>query len=399
MREESTGQQERRALDWPLVAITAILAGLGLLMILSASSLEADARYGNALHFVTRQIVGLVGGVALGAAALAAPWSWIRKSVWPIYFATLVSLVLVMTPLGHSANGATRWISLGPINVQPSEFAKVALVLILSHYLACNEGRLRDVVGVVLPGLTPLLPLLLFAYFQKDFGTTVILFGLTGVLFFVAGLQWRYVVGGITGSVLALAGLIVVEPYRIQRLINFLDPFEDMEGAGYQVVQGWIALATGGFTGTGLASGVAQRGFVPEAHTDFIIAVIGEELGALGWTFTMLLLIGLVWRGVVIASRASSLFGMLVASGLSTLFAAQAIINVGVVGGVLPPKGLVLPFLSYGASAAVVHTACVGLLLRISMEGATVPVTEQEGARRASTEAATTVAVTRGTTA
>lgn len=359
-----------RGFDWPLVAIAAMTAGLGLLMILSASSLDADARYGNALHFVTRQIIGLSGGVVLAGAALVAPWRWVRRSAWPIYVVTLLALALVLSPLGYSANGATRWIHLGPVNVQPSEFAKVALVFILAHYLACNEGRLRDPVGVVFPGVSLLLPIVFLVLFQRDFGTTVILFGLTGVLFFVAGLQWRYVLAMVGGAVPALGALIVAEPFRVRRLLSFLDPFADPDGAGYQVVQGWIALATGGLTGTGLASGVAQRGFLPEAHTDFIIAVIGEELGAIGWTFTVLLLGGLVWRGMVIAQRSSTLFGMLLATGISTLFAAQAIINIGVVGGVLPAKGLVLPFLSYGASAAIVHAGCVGVLLRIGMERA-----------------------------
>ena len=152
--------------------------------------------------------------------------------------------------------------------------------------------------------------------------------------------------------------------------MSFLDPFADPGDAGYQVVQGWIALATGGAFGTGLASGVAQRGFLPEPHTDFISAVIGEELGLMGWAFAVLLQIGLVWRATVIARNAPDLFGMLAAIGIGSMFGAQAFINLGVVGGVLPAKGLVLPFLSYGASAAVVHTLCVGLLLRISRESA-----------------------------
>ncbi len=371
-------ERPRGGWDWPLFGITVVLAGLGLLMILSASSLEADARYGDALHFVTRQALGLVAGGVVATAIALAPWSWLRRAAWPFYLLVLVLLALVMSPLGHEANGAARWIRVGPIHLQPSEFAKPALVVVLAHYLACNEGRLRDVVGVVVPGLSLVVPLLVLILFQKDFGTTVILLGLTGVLLFVAGLQWRYVFGlaGLAAGGLAL--LVAVEPYRIRRLTSFLDPFADPDGAGYQVVQGWIALAAGGLTGTGIASGVAQRGFLPEAHTDFIIAVIGEELGAVGWAFTVLLLAGLIWRGMVIASRADTLFGMLVASGITAMFAAQAIINIGVVGGALPAKGLVLPFLSYGASAALCHAMCVGMLLRIGMEtGAELPAPQR----------------------
>jgi len=354
-------------LDWPLLGFAGTLMAFGLLMILSASSLDADATYGNAMHYVTRQSMGLFMGATVTAVMLMLPWPWFKRGAWVAYGASIVSLALVLSPLGHSAKGAARWVKLGPLNLQPSEFAKVALVLILSYYLSNNRGRLKDIVGVGLPGVALLFPLVVLIVFQKDFGTTVILLGLAGVLYFVAGLQWRYIFAGLGGALGLLAFLVAIEPYRLKRLTSFLDPFADPDGAGYQVVQGWIALASGGPFGAGLATGVAQRGFLPEAHTDFISAVIGEELGAMGWAFTILLILGMVWRGFVISGRAKDLFGMLVAVGLSTMFAAQAIINMGVVAGLVPPKGLVLPFLSYGASAALFHTMCIGILLRISM--------------------------------
>ncbi|MCB9679786.1 MAG: cell division protein FtsW [Alphaproteobacteria bacterium] len=358
-----------RALDWPLLATYVVLAGFGLLMILSASSLEADAEYGNALRYVTRQAAGIAGGCMISLGILVAPIAWLRKAVWPSFVLALGGLLMILTPLAHSANGATRWFRLGPVNVQPSEFMKIALVLAFAHYLSLNEGRLKD--NAVLFGSVFLLAVpVLFILPQKDFGTTVILFGLTGVMLFVAGLAWRWVFafGGLVAA--ALTGLVLLEPYRMQRLVSFMDPFADQSGAGYQVVQGWIALATGGLFGQGLASGVAQRGFLPEAHTDFISAVVGEELGAVGWAMMVLLLLGMVWRALVIASRAKDLFGMLTATGLAALLGAQSIINLGVVGGVMPNKGLVLPFLSYGASAVLAHTVIVGILLKISMESA-----------------------------
>ena len=172
----------RGGFDWPLLAIAATLCATGLLMILSASSLEADATYGNALHFVTRQGIGLLMGAGLSAVVLSTPWRFVRKGAWAAYAAALVSLGLVMSPLGHSAKGAARWIQVGPLNLQPSEFAKVALVLILSHYLAANRGRLKDVLGVGVPGVMLLAPLVVLIVFQKDFGTTVILLGLAGGL-------------------------------------------------------------------------------------------------------------------------------------------------------------------------------------------------------------------------
>ncbi len=354
--------------DWPLLGFASTLAALGLLMILSASSLDADMTYGNAFHFVTRQVVGLGLGVVASAVVLSVPWAWLRRSVWLAYGASFVSLLLVMSPLGHSAKGAARWIKVGPLNLQPSEFAKVALVLVLAAYLSNNKGRLKDVVATGTPGVGLLMALVIPIIYQKDFGTTVILLGLAGVLFFVAGLQWRYILGGLAGGFALLVGMVLLEPYRMKRLTSFTDPFADPDGAGYQVVQGWIALASGGMFGTGLATGVAQRGFLPEAHTDFISAVIGEELGAVGWSLTVMVIIGMIWRGFRIANQSRDLFGMLVATGITTMLAAQAVINIGVVGGVVPPKGLVLPFLSYGASAALVHTLCVGILLRVSLE-------------------------------
>jgi cell division protein FtsW len=354
--------------DWVLFGVASLLVGLGLLMNLSASSMFADERYLNELHFFLRQGAGVGIGVVTAAIVTQLPYSWLRRSVWPAYFLTLFLYVLVMTPMGHEAYGAVRWIDLGIIKFQPSELGKLTLILALSHYLACNTGRLRDVFGVIVPGISLVIPMFAMMVYQLDFGTTVIFLGLSGVLFFVAGIHPRYgfIIGGI--ALVGLSILVAVEPYRVKRLTSFIDPFADSTGAGYQVVQGWIALASGGWTGQGLASGVAQRGFLPEAHTDFIAAVLGEELGAVGWLLMSLAYGILVWRGLEVAKRAPDLFGLLVAVGITTLIAAQVTINLGVVGGLLPPKGLVLPFLSYGASAIVIHCICIGILLRISQE-------------------------------
>ena len=369
---EQPATPRRNGFDWWLLLTAVALAGFGLLAILSASSLGADAAYDDRFHFVVRQATGLVIGAAVGASVVGMPYAWLRRLAWPAWLVSVLLLVAVLTPwLGHTAKGATRWISLGPVNVQPGELAKVALIAMLSHYLANNRGRLADIVGVGLPGLGFVLPLVFLVIFQKDFGTTVILLGLTGVLFFAAGLQWRWMLGGGLATISLLGFLIAVEPYRIRRLVSFLDPFADPDGAGYQVVQGWIALATGGLFGSGLASGVAQRGFLPEPHTDFVSAVVGEELGLFGWLLIVGLMIALVWRAARIAEKAPDLFGMLAATGIAAMFGAQAIINLGVVCGLLPAKGLVLPFLSYGASAVVVHAMCIGVLLKIRLESVT----------------------------
>lgn len=355
--------------DWWLIVTTALLVGFGLLMMLSSSSLMADATYGNALHFVTRQAVGMIMGALGGVVVLLMPWKPLRRLSWWAWIGTIVLLALVFTPLGNEANGSYRWISLGPINIQPSEYAKVALILVLANYLAANEGRLHDVVGTLVPAVAVPVPILLLVIVEPDFGSTVVLSAIVGLMLFLAGLAWRWVIGGGALGVALLAFVAVLEPYRMRRLSSFLDPFADPEGSGYQVVQGWIALASGGLWGQGLASGVAQRGFLPEAHTDFISAVVGEELGAVGFVALVGLYLMLLWRGTHIATRAPDLFGNLVAMGCTALLGMQAVINLGVVVGWLPAKGLVLPFMSYGASAVTVHVLCIALLLRVGLEG------------------------------
>lgn len=367
--DEGGALQTLRRLDWWLLGAVLLLLGYGSLMILSASTLHADQAFGDPLRFVLRQGLGIGFGLAGLVAILLVPWTWLRRGAWPVYLACLVGLVLCLVPgIGHDVLGAYRWIKLGPINIQPSEFAKIALILVTASYLAANEGRLGDILGVGMPAFGIAVPMIALLMLEPDFGTTVITVALLGILLFMAGLHWGWVatLGVVGGVVLSLAA--VVAPYRLARITSFWDPFQDVQGGGHQVVQGWIAMASGGWWGQGIASGIAQRGNLPEAHTDFISAVVGEELGVAGWWVLIGLYLVLVWRGFGIAARARTLFGTLVASAVSALLASQALINLGVVVGWMPAKGLVLPFMSYGASAVVAHLICIGLLLRVSME-------------------------------
>jgi len=367
--------------DWWLLGGTVGLIALGLLAMFSASYSLADEDYGNQLHFVTRQLVGLGMGLVGSAVVFALPWRILKSSVWFAYAGTLFLLLLVFSPMGYGANGAHRWVDFGVINLQPSEYAKITLILVLARFLHKNEGRLSDLTGVVLPALGIAFPVLVLVLVEPDFGSTVLLAGITGLMLFLAGMAKRWIaLLGAVGS-LAMAAIAVLEPYRIKRLVSFLDPFAQIEGDGYQVIQAWIALATGGIWGSGLGSGVAQRGFLPEAHTDFISAVLGEELGVAGWVGMIALFVLVIWRGAHISARAPDLFGHLVGMGVTTLLAWQAIINLGVVVGWLPAKGLVLPFMSYGASAIVVHVLCVGFLLRIGMEGQVIREPSATGGR------------------
>ena len=211
-------------------------------------------------------------------------------------------------------------------------------------------------------------PILATVFFQPDYGTTVVLAGLVGVLLLVAGLKMRWVVLIGAMGLPSLGVMATMAEYRMRRITSFLDPFADPSGDGYQVIQGWIAMSTGGWTGRGLGTGVAQSGFLPEAHTDFISAIVAEELGVIGWSVLIAAYVILIWRGMRISERAPDFFGQLLASGITAMLAVQALVNLGVVTGLAPAKGLVLPFMSYGASAILVHTLCAGVLLRISLE-------------------------------
>ncbi len=356
--------------DWPLIAIAALTTVIGLLSISSAGSAFADAYLDNRWYFVQRQAFALAGGVLVGGALLfVSKRSLLAASGLPQWLLTFVLLILVMVPgIGRSVKGAQRWIDLGVVNFQPTELAKLALVLALARFFAGNEGRLRDVAGAAFPAVAWMLPFALCAMWQKDFGTIVLLLGTTAVMSYVAGLEvrWLALAGGLATIPLGL--LIAMEPYRVERVLNFTNPFLDADGSGYQVVQGWIALATGGLTGAGLGAGVAQRGFLPEAHTDMLAAVIGEEMGAIGWAIVVALQAGLLYRVFLIAQRSTQLFDILLASGVGALLGAQAVINFAVIGGLMPTKGLVLPLLSYGSSAAFVHVLSLALVLRLDHE-------------------------------
>jgi cell division protein FtsW len=355
--------------DLILLGTTIVLAVFGLVAVLSASGDYAQRICGNPWHFGIRQTIALTMGCLGGVTILAMPWRWIRASPVPVFVGVVVLLILVQTPLGHAVNGAPRWIRVGPVNLQPSELAKISLSLMLAHHLSRNAGRIRDVVGVVAPAVgLYLLPVLFLVYLQSDLGSIALLAGIAAVALFVAGLEWRWVFASLASALGAVALLIIDEPYRARRVQSFFDPLRDPLGDGYQVVQAWVAMAVGGVSGNGLGKGVAQQGFLPEAQTDMILAVITEEFGAIGWTLVLFGQGILLWRGMDIATRARGMFELVLASCLTAVMAAQAVINSGVVAGLVPPKGLVLPFVSYGSSATITNCLAVALLLRIGLE-------------------------------
>lgn len=356
-----------RRFDRKLIAVVLALLVLGLVMVQSASGPVASDRMHDSWFYVKRQIFAMIPGM-VGCVALAmVPYEALRKYVWAAYGAVILALLLVFVPgISHGANGATRWIGFGSIHLQPSEFAKIVVVLCMAHFLDQHSGRLNDSKRVLLPALLIPVPLLALVLAEPDFGTTVIIGGMAFLTLYVAGLSTRWIYGIAVSGGLAIIPALTFAAYRMERVKSFLDPWADAAGSGYQVIQSLIAFHSGGLLGRGLGESQAKHLFLPEPWTDFVAAVLAEELGLVGIFALLCLYVILVWRGLSIARNAPDLFGTLTASSLTAALGLQAFFNLGVVTGIVPPKGLVLPFMSYGASAIIAHLYCVGILLNIS---------------------------------
>lgn len=360
-------------LDFPLLAGCLALLGLGLVMITSASSEVAAASPSqNVLQYMTRQLVYLLLGLGAGMLTLLVPLAaWQRWSGW-LLFAAFLLLVLVLVPgIGREVNGARRWISLGPANLQPSELAKLFVIFYLAAYMVRRQQELqRSIMGFIKP-MVVACGLGLFLLLEPDFGATVVLVCSCITVLFLGGINlWRFV--PLAGGVLALGVLVMTaQQYRLARLSNFIDPWADQFGAGYQLSQALIAFGRGEWFGVGLGNSVQKQFYLPEAHTDFVFAVLAEELGMVGALLTVALFVFVTVRALYIglwADRMQQHFSAYVAYGIGIQWVGQMLINVGVNLGLLPTKGLTLPFLSYGGSSLIVCCIGTALLLRIDWE-------------------------------
>ena len=359
--------------DVLLIGITALLLAIGLLMVTSASIALGDRHHGDAFYFLERQLFAAALGLAAGWGMVKIPTRlWQSLGSWLAGIA-LAMLVLVLIPgLGHTANGSTRWLSVAGINVvQVSEPARLMLLMYVADYAVRRNQELRT----GLPGMMK--PLLIVGaaagllLLQPDFGSAVLLVAMSFAVLFIAGARVRDVLLVVVPLVLAFAALAKFSPYRMRRIMGFWDPWADPYGDGFQLTQSLIAIGTGEWTGLGLGSSVQKLFYLPEAHTDFIFAVIAEEFGLVG-SLVMIAIYGvLIWRAMAIARAAAARdasFQAYVAFGLGIWLAIQALINLGVNMGVLPTKGLTLPLVSYGRSSLIVTLAALGLLLRIDLE-------------------------------
>ena len=367
-----------------LAFCVASLLALGLVMLYSASMTQVGA------HYLMMQLVWCVFGFVTCVAAVSMDYQLLKRQdvVFSIFVLAVVLLCLVY-PFPHlphlperfikKTNGAHRWFILpGGTRVQPSEFAKIALILALAWYGDRFQRRMQTFTwGIAVPlGIIALMLGLVFI--EPDRGTTILLAMVSGSILLLAGVQWKFIVPPL---VLAAAGLVVSilhDPMRMKRIFSWLDLEQSKDGAGYQAYQAMIALGSGGWTGLGLGNGRQKLGFVPEHHTDFIFSIIGEELGLVATLLVALAFVVLAVCGIYIALHAKDRFGTLLAAGITLLIALQAAINIGVVTSALPNKGLPLPFISYGGSNLLVMLTCVGLLLSVARRTAPVKISASD---------------------
>ncbi|MBF0117897.1 MAG: putative lipid II flippase FtsW [Desulfobacterales bacterium] len=340
--------------------------GIGLVMIYSASSALAMKRHSSDFFFIKKQLLYALLGIGALMVCRYIPYQIFSHMAYPMLLISIILLIAVkITPFGDSAGGATRWLKFGAFKFQPSEFARFALIVYLSYSMTKKKDKLKDFWIGFFPHVIVLGFLLALIYIQPDYGTLVIMMAITWIMMFVGGVKIIHLSSAFIIALPALIFLMFQAQYRIKRITSFLDPWQDPAGQGYQAIHSLMAFGTGGLFGTGIGRGYQKLFYLPEPHTDFIFSVIGEELGLLG----VMLIVGLyaliIWRGINIAKYAKDSFGSYLAIGLTASLGIQVCINMGVTLGLLPTKGLTLPFLSYGGTSLLINMAAIGVLLNI----------------------------------
>lgn len=366
---EKKAARKQHTGDLSVALLVTILTIFGTVMIFSASYYYALSDYDNPYHYLTRQLIWLGAGfVAMWICSKIDYHFWVR--FWLIaYVAGLALLVLVLIPgIGADAYGATRWIQLGPVTIMPGEIAKVGIILFITGYFSRHPKWITEIRRGILPIVlvTGLYGALIMK--QPNMSTAFTICFIVGGMLLVAGAKWIHLGTLAGGAVAAGVALIFVDTtgYRYGRFLSFLDPFEDPLGTGWNVVQSLLALGTGGLTGLGLGNSVQKNLYLPMPQNDFILAIIGEELGFVGILFLVVLYLLLVWRGCHIAINAKDFTGLLLAAGITIMVGVQVVINMAVVTSSMPPTGIILPFISYGGNALLIFMAAMGILINIS---------------------------------
>src|SRR5437867_4422969 len=354
--------------DKILFAVTVALVLAGIIMVFSASAVMANERFHSPYYFLLRQgawaLLGLVGMSVL----MHVDYRHYRNPILAFTGLFICAVLLLAVFFLDKCNNTHRWFKLGFLSFQPSEITKIFLVIFLAFFLEKRIGQINDLRHTLMPCLAVLAVFFFLIVAEPDLGTSVSIIALAFILLFSSGLAYRYVVGILLSLISPLFCLIFFFPYRMRRVLAFLDPWSDPQGAGFQIIQSLIAVGTGGLTGVGLMEGKEKLFYLPEPHTDFIFSVLGEELGLLGCLAVVLLFAIFLWRGVRTALRTEDTFGRFLAVGITSMVVVQAFINISVVLGLMPTKGIPLPLISYGGSSLFITLACVGVLLNITKQ-------------------------------
>lgn len=353
--------------DLMVMLMAIALTCFGVVMVYSASSVMAAKRFQDGFFFLKRQGIFALLGFAVMLCAMRINYQFWRKLAVPILLGCMVLLVMVLIPgIGGSAGGASRWIRLPGFNLQPSEVAKIALIMYMAYSLDRKQDKIKELGAGFVSYMLILVVLLGLLLKQPDMGAALTLAAVAIIMLFAAGTRLVYIISIFLMSLPFLYFLVMNVAYRKRRILAFLDPWQDPQNSGFQIIQSWLAFGTGGVFGQGLGEGRQKLFYLPEAHTDFILSVIGEELGFIGIIVIIGMFFLLVQRAMRIAVAAPDTFGRFLALGIAVLFGIEASVNMGVVTGLLPTKGLALPFISYGGSSLVISLFAVGILLNIS---------------------------------
>lgn len=371
--------------DFILCVTIILLLALGIVMVLSASAPSSLSTTGNSYTYVKKQLGFAAFGLFVMFFISKIDYRAYRKWYWYVYIIGCLVLLLVVIPgLGWSVKGATRWIKIGGTQFQPSEITKTCMILFFAGYLADHKDKIQSVKeGFVLPIIFLVIPAAILLVFQNHLSVSLVIGFITVVMMFIAGCRIKhFMVLGLIG--IALVGFVFgvigmknsnndeSKSFRVNRITSFMDPWEDPLGTGYQTIQSLYAIGSGGMFGLGLGNSKQKYLYIPEPHNDFIFSILAEELGFFGCTLVVILFMTFIWRGIVISMRAKDLYGSLIAIGITTLIAIQAILNIAVVTNSVPNTGMSLPFFSYGGTALVLLLANVGILLNISRSSSKV---------------------------
>ncbi|MFH1360071.1 MAG: putative lipid II flippase FtsW [Candidatus Omnitrophota bacterium] len=356
-----------RDLRISIAIMVSMLVCIGVVMIFSASGVYALQEEGDSGYFLKRHLVFVMIGLVSAVIMMSFDYRELQKYAKPLLLMALALLVLVLIPgIGREIHGARRWFRIGSFSFQPSEFTKLVMIIYAADYLARKRNKIRDLTQGFMPLMGVLGVVCLLILKQPDLGTSLSIAFILLIMFFVAGTNLAHLGLVCLLAIPAITLLIARVPYRLRRILAFLDPWQDSQGIGFQLTQSQIALGSGGLLGVGLGKSLQKLFYLPAAHTDFIFSIIGEELGLLGTMTIILLFVFLIWQGARIAKRTQDPFGYYLSVGIVAMIGLQAVVNIGVSIGALPTKGLPLPFVSYGGSALIVNITAIGLLLNIS---------------------------------